>query len=87
MLDRSKCLDRERCAAVKRRPERIHDAPEQSIANRHARHLGCAVDHAPGGNSGGFAEQHAADRLFSEIDRETTDPSIEDEELVEPRLG
>jgi hypothetical protein len=45
------------------------------------------MDYAAGGDSGAGAEQHAADRRFAEIDRETARSSIEDKEFVEPSLG
>ncbi len=87
LLDRGKRRCGNRSAAIERRPERIDDAPKQGIADRHSGHLAGAVDDAAGGNSGAAAEQHAADRLFPEIDGETAHPASEDEELVKPGIG
>ena len=42
---------------------------------------------AASGNRPGAAEQHNADRHLAEIDRETAHPALENEQLVQPRLG
>ncbi len=56
--------------AVERHAERIHDTPDERVANRSGHDGPCALDRVALFDGRVFAEQHGADLVFLEVERD-----------------
>ena len=69
-LERVALVRLHRALAVERLAQRIHHAPDQRIAHRHGHNLVRALDRVAFANFGVVAEQHRADLVFFQVQRD-----------------
>ncbi len=81
-LDRRRLLRDDRALAVDRLTERVHDAAEQFVADRHRDDPPGPLDRIAFLDLRELAEQHGADALLFEIQRDAEDAARELEHLA-----
>src|SRR5260221_3154667 len=81
-LDRHRLLRDDRPLAVNRLAERVHDAAHQFGADRHGDDAAGPLDRVPFLDLGVVAEQHRADALFLQVQRDPVDAVREREHLA-----
>ena len=77
----------DRALAVDRLAERVHDAPEQRVADGHREDAAGRLDRAALLDVVGLAEHDGADRLLVEVQREAERAALELEQLVDRGVG
>src|SRR3954469_4870679 len=85
-LDGHLLLRRDRALAVDRLAERVHDAADQLAAHRHRDDAPRALDRIPFLDLGKVPEQHRADAVFFQVQRDAEDVVRELEHLARHRL-
>ena len=85
-LDRRRLLGDDRALAVDRLAERVHDAADQLVADRHRDDAAGPLDRVAFLDLREVAEQHRADALFFEVQRDAEDAVRELEHLAGHRL-
>ncbi len=84
-LDRHELLRRDRTLAVDRLAERVDDAADQLVADRHRDDAARALDDVAFLDLRRVAEEHRADALFLEVQRDPEQPVRELEHLARHR--
>ena len=81
-LDRHELLRRDRALAVDRLAERVHDAADQLVADRHRDDAARALDDVAFLDVRRVAEEHRADALLFEVQRDAEQAVRELEHLA-----
>ena len=81
-FDLHELLRDDRALAVDRLPERIHHAADELLADRHGDDAARPLDRVPFANLGVLAQQHRADAVFFEIERDAVHAMRELEHLA-----